>query len=161
VKIRSFATLRLSLTQPPLTSRVRSTRLLLLAAALCASGCARTDGAHGLEPQGAAMHADAATADPDAAANTAPGTTDAGLDAGPEVRMMTTDVGFRGVWGSDANDVWLVGGEGKIVRYDGSKFRLVDSGTDSVLSSVHGSAADDVWIAGADGTTLHWEGSSF
>ena len=37
--------------------------------------------------------------------------------------------GLRGVWGSDANNVWAVGEAGTILKYDGSSWSAQSSGT--------------------------------
>ncbi|HEX4353932.1 MAG TPA: hypothetical protein VHZ95_13480, partial [Polyangiales bacterium] len=93
----------------------------------------------------------------DAATNADAGVADAEADAGPP----PSNIGFRGVWGTSANDVWIVGGDGDIVHFDGQAFTKIDSGTTSALSAVHGTSPTDVWTAGEEGTTLHWDGTSF
>lgn len=65
-----------------------------------------------------------------------------------------------GVWGSSPSDVWAVGVAGTIVRYDGTKWALVQSGTGPDLRAVWGSSASDVWFVGAGGTILHYDGTA-
>ncbi len=68
-----------------------------------------------------------------------------------------------------ATDVWMVGERGLVLRWDGTSFTELDSGTDATLFGVWGSASDDVWIvggtagttAGEDGVIAHWNGSAF
>jgi hypothetical protein len=67
--------------------------------------------------------------------------------------------GANGVWGSAANDVYVIGsvaGAGRIYHFDGSAWtRVMDFGEIPPPASVHGSAHDDVWIALSDGRLLH------
>jgi hypothetical protein len=58
------------------------------------------------------------------------------------------------------NDVWAVGDQGLVSRYDGRAWRKVDAGTNAHLLRVFGLAANDVWIGGVGGL-LHWNGSAF
>lgn len=46
--------------------------------------------------------------------------------------------GFFKVWGTSANDVWVVGTHGTVLHYDGSTWSVVPSGTDELLFTVHG-----------------------
>ncbi len=66
----------------------------------------------------------------------------------------------------DTGDVWLVGEQGTVARYDGSTVETFTSGTTSTLFGVWGTAADNVWIVGGDpigngddDVVLHWNGS--
>jgi hypothetical protein len=68
---------------------------------------------------------------------------------------------LRGVWGSSANDIWVVGNHGTILRYDGASWHDVPSGTELNLGGVTGSAADDVWAVGDHGVILHFDGKSW
>ncbi len=70
------------------------------------------------------------------------------------------------VWGSDDDDVWIVGGQkggdGFVLRGRHDDFSSVALPADTpMLNWVHGTAADDVWAAGAGGTLLHWDGASW
>lgn len=72
---------------------------------------------------------------------------------------------FLSVWGADAEDVWIVGGqfdEGYILRGHDQSWtsQPLPEGT-PLLNWVHGTAADDVWVAGLSGTILHWNGSDW
>jgi len=66
-----------------------------------------------------------------------------------------------GIWGTSASNVWAVGAQGTILRYNGSAWAKVASNTTSDLFGVWGSSASDVWAVGAGGTILHWTGSSW
>lgn len=58
---------------------------------------------------------------------------------------------LRSVWGSAANDVWIVGGAGTVYHFDGTRWSTQTSGVRYDLISVGGSSASNVWIAGAGG----------
>ncbi|MBC8478855.1 MAG: hypothetical protein H8D46_00205 [FCB group bacterium] len=55
---------------------------------------------------------------------------------------------FGDVWASAADDVYFVGVEGRIVRYNGTVFTRIYSDTTIPLSKVHGSNPENVWICG-------------
>ena len=69
-----------------------------------------------------------------------------------------TQASLAAIWGSGPDDVWAVGGDGVILRFDGTTLTRLESGTTSRLQAVVGTDADDVWIAGDEGVTLHWNG---
>lgn len=60
-----------------------------------------------------------------------------------------------GVWGSGANDVWMVGDSGSIVRWNGST--LIDEATSSkeAFQAVWGSGPNNVWVVGNGGTLIY------
>jgi len=127
---------------------------------------------------GARRSADAATRDTAAG----PGT-DAGscpLDAGAWTSTYVASAGVQepnSMWGSAANDVWIVGGEflsfGTITHYDGTTWSSSPYPGDDLTTSnvqpyaVWGSGASDVWVVGAlidhaglaSPLILHWDGS--
>jgi hypothetical protein len=74
-----------------------------------------------------------------------------------EATSLTTN-GLRGVWGSSAEDVWVVGAAGTVLHFDGEAWTPFDSGTDRDLQAVHGTGPDDVWAVGAD-TIVRWDGA--
>ena len=65
---------------------------------------------------------------------------------------------YFGIWGSGANDVWLVG-RSAARRWNGSTWSNVLTGSLSALYGVWGAAANDVWAVGEGGTILHWDGA--
>lgn len=83
-------------------------------------------------------------------------------------RPFTADV--FGIWGSAAKDVWVVGSrryynndgyawdQGRIVHYDGHRWREDYSGPES-LRAVRGRAIDDVWAVGSDELIVHFDGT--
>jgi len=58
-----------------------------------------------------------------------------------------------------ADDVWLVGAAGTIVRYTGGKLSAIPPPT-STLAAMWATAADDVWAGGISGPT-HWNGQAW
>lgn len=58
---------------------------------------------------------------------------------------ITKTVALNGVWGSGANDVWVVGTRGTILHGDGTSFVAIPSGTNDIFFSVWGTGPNDVW----------------
>lgn len=74
-----------------------------------------------------------------------------------------------GIWGSPNGEVWAVGNNGAIWRFNGNSWRREPWRTNASLRSVHGSAPDDVWMVGAlidpksmqkSGHIIHWDGAA-
>jgi hypothetical protein len=65
-----------------------------------------------------------------------------------------------GVWGSSATNVFAVGDDGRIVRYNGTSWSPMQSGTGRTLARVSGSGPNDVWALG-DSTLLHFDGTNW
>ena len=65
------------------------------------------------------------------------------------------------VWGFSADDVWVVGQEGRIQHWDGAAWTDVPSGTTRGLGKIWGFAPNDIWVVGSSGTILHWQGSNW
>jgi len=70
---------------------------------------------------------------------------------------------LRGIWGSSANDVWVVGDTGTIRHFgpNATEAEIVESRTRSNLNAVWGSGPNDIWIVGDNGTILHFDGTSW
>jgi hypothetical protein len=66
-----------------------------------------------------------------------------------------------GVWGSSAENIFAVGGSGKILHYDGTSWSSMQSGTTVQLNSVWCSSGSDAFAVGSAGTILHYDGSSW
>lgn len=77
-----------------------------------------------------------------------------------EVNVGTIET-LNGVWGSGANDVWMVGWNGTALHWNGAQWSATNSGTSRVLEGVWGSASNDVWAVGRGGTVVHWNGSAW
>lgn len=58
------------------------------------------------------------------------------------------------VWGSDPNHIWLTGGNGTILYWDGKNYSTQISGTHQGLTSIWGSGTNDIWAVGTAGTIL-------
>lgn len=54
------------------------------------------------------------------------------------------------LWSSGPDDVWLVGGDGTLLWWDGEAWSLRRSGSGQDLHAIWGTAPDDVWIVGGD-----------
>ena len=70
---------------------------------------------------------------------------------------MPTTRALFGVWGSGADDVYLVGGGGLVLHgtQRGAAWAQEPSGTDEDLLAVWGSGPGDVYAVGYAGTILH------
>jgi len=89
---------------------------------------------------------------------------DADMTAFPlddEGTVYLEDTNFRGVWGSSADDVFVVGDAGTIVHYDGSEWSLMESPTTEDLQSVWGTCFHDVYAVGNGGTVIHYNGATW
>lgn len=67
---------------------------------------------------------------------------------------------LRGVCGTAANNVWVVGDAGKVLRFNGSGWSNVPSGTTATLNGVW-CKGTEVFVVGASSTLLRWNGSAF
>lgn len=68
---------------------------------------------------------------------------------------------LRGVWGTSADDVWVLPYETPIQHWDGSEFETSDSSLDNAMLGMWGAESDDVWAVGLQGTILHYDGSDW
>lgn len=82
-----------------------------------------------------------------------------------------TNQNLWGVWGASPDDLWAVGGNGRmpgdqvILRYDGSAWTelaspMLEKPGVSAYFKVWGTGPDDVYIVGSRGVVLHWDGSA-
>lgn len=58
------------------------------------------------------------------------------------------------VWGRSASDLYAVGTEGIGLRWDGSAWAMLDTGTDRNLFTVHGTASEEIAVGGQFSGTL-------
>jgi len=70
---------------------------------------------------------------------------------------------LRGIWGTSASGIWLVGEHGTVLHYDGTKVDAPFAGADTdVFYTVWSSGPSDVWIAGDGGgrgsRVAHYDG---
>lgn len=78
----------------------------------------------------------------------------------------TLPVSLYSVWGTAANDLFMVGASGSILRFNGTGFTSsspVDNltGVSGPLNAISGSAADNLVTVGDWGATLRWNGSQW
>jgi hypothetical protein len=72
--------------------------------------------------------------------------------------------GVEGIWGTSADDVWVIGEKGGVRRSKGpvgiggaEEWSTMDTTlTSADLHGIWGSSASDVWIVGDRGTIRHW-----
>jgi hypothetical protein len=65
-----------------------------------------------------------------------------------------------GIWGSSATNIFAVGDNGRIMRYNGTTWTQVTSNTTRRLARVTGSGPNDAWAIG-DSVLLHFDGTSW
>lgn len=65
------------------------------------------------------------------------------------------------VWGASASEIWTVGSRGVALRWNGSTWSQVATGTTQRLRGVWGRSASQVWMVGDAGTILYWNGFGF
>jgi hypothetical protein len=71
---------------------------------------------------------------------------------------------FRSVGGSGPNDVWVGGGYGRILHFDGGQWTPKPAPPDFGITSIGSTAPDDAWAVGGrgqTGTIMHWNGSDW
>lgn len=70
---------------------------------------------------------------------------------------------FFKVWGSGANDVYIVGQHGALLRWDGSALSEIVLATAEDLVSVWGTGPDEVVVVGgrSNGMAARWDGASW
>ena len=61
---------------------------------------------------------------------------------------------LHGVWGTSSSDVYAVGEDGTILRYDGAAWSESVSGTYPDLFGIWGSSSGDVYVVGDSGTIV-------
>ena len=65
------------------------------------------------------------------------------------------------IWGSSADNLFVVGYDGVVLRYDGSSWRKTNAPTSENLNAVWGTSANHVVAAGDNGTILVFDGTSW
>lgn len=66
-----------------------------------------------------------------------------------------------GLWASSPADVWAVGDEGRVCRFDGTTWHEIDCPTDAHLRAVVRHADGTLMVAGAQGTLLSFRGGEW
>lgn len=70
-------------------------------------------------------------------------------------------VGFHGIGGSAASDIWMVGDRGTILRWQGSAWTESTSRVTETLRAVYAAGTGDAFAVGDGGVALRWSGSSW
>ena len=69
------------------------------------------------------------------------------------------------LWARAPNDVWVLGGDAVIRRWNGATWRTAEPPPpDATMSEMHaitGAGPDDVWILRGTNSVLHWDGSTW
>ncbi|AKV04759.1 Type IV fimbrial biogenesis protein PilY1 [Labilithrix luteola] len=95
-------------------------------------------------------------------------------DAGPSWKFIEGVAAIHGIWGSSADDVWMIADNSEDVPWmramilhgtkagDGAdeSWTPVDSQSSVVLDGIWGSSANDVWAVGDQGTIRHFSGGA-
>ncbi len=66
---------------------------------------------------------------------------------------------LHSAWGTGPNDVFIVGGAGTILRFNGTCWYAMPSGTSDALRSVWGTGLSNILVVGEAGTILHYDGA--
>ena len=66
-----------------------------------------------------------------------------------------------GVWGNSSSDFFAVGGAGSVVHYNGTKWSIMNSGTNINLCAVWGTSSQNVYAVGDQGKVLHYDGAKW
>ena len=78
----------------------------------------------------------------------------------PEVTLFESDL--YGVWGATPDDVWAVGANGKVIRWNGTEWlEFQEAAFGITLRSIWGRSADDIWAVGLQGHVIHWDGTAW
>ena len=68
---------------------------------------------------------------------------------------------LHSIWGTSANNLYTVGEKGTVLQYNGTSWKLMDSGTYADLYSLWGSGASAMVAVGKDGKHLVYDGSKW
>lgn len=74
----------------------------------------------------------------------------------------STRANLRAIWGTDRNNIYVVGWSGTISRFDGRQWTDVSGDTwQATFYAIWGRGADDIYVAGDDGLVLHYDGEQW
>jgi hypothetical protein len=65
------------------------------------------------------------------------------------------------IWGRDARDVYAAGDFGKVIHYDGSSWKPMDTGIDGVINVIRGDTDGNLYTAGQGGIIMKYRGDSW
>lgn len=66
-----------------------------------------------------------------------------------------------GIWGSAADDVYAVGDAGVIVRFDGTSWNVIPSGTGTDLENIWGKSPLSIFVVGDGGLIRYFDGAEW
>ena len=75
--------------------------------------------------------------------------------------VSNTGESTRDMWGSAADNIIGVGGNGSIVRYNGTAWSRMDSGSTETLNGVWGASGTDLFAVGNEGTIMQRSGGGW
>jgi hypothetical protein len=81
-----------------------------------------------------------------------------GMTWSPE--QSTTTEWLRGIWGSSATDIYVVGDKDIILHYDGHAWSTIYKYTANMFFSISGTSSQNIYAAGWDGV-YHYDGISW
>jgi hypothetical protein len=79
----------------------------------------------------------------------------------PEAPLPETGTWFLDIWGSSANDIYIVGQPALMLHYDGNRWARVRIPRQATLTSIYGESASNIYVCGHDGVVLHYNGSNW
>ena len=79
----------------------------------------------------------------------------------PLPQGMPTEPILHAIWGNSPDDVFTVGQAGVILRYDGSVWSPMATGTNGTFYGVGGSSSGDVFAVGLSGLIYHFDGAGW
>ena len=65
------------------------------------------------------------------------------------------------VWGSADDDVWIVGEDATVLRWNGVSLTVHAVPTTQTLRGIWGASPNEVWAVGDEGTILRWDGAEW
>ncbi len=75
--------------------------------------------------------------------------------------MDVPDVGYYDIWGFSEDDIFAVGNNGVIIRYNGNNWTMMESGTTMLCDEVWGYGNKYLYVVGESGTILFFDGEKW
>ena len=70
-------------------------------------------------------------------------------------------VSLFGVWGMGNDNIYICGSHGTILRYDGTDWKSMQSGTKEYLLSIWGTSGENIFVVGDNSVMLHYDGKKW
>ena len=71
------------------------------------------------------------------------------------------NTGLNSIWGSSETNIYAVGNEGTILKYDGANWSSDTSSTSKTLNGIWGSGKSNIYAVGEEGTILYCNGTNW